>query len=88
VMSEESRRRFAALPAIQDPQVLASLVRTTAEQGLWAELLPLVELLPEECQRVVATQAAGLPKADLKELVARAETLGLGDRLAELLPAR
>jgi hypothetical protein len=84
VMSEQSRRRFAALPSMHDPDVLASLVAATAQQGLWAELLPLVGLLPEGAQNHVAALAAELDPDFLDGFLTAAGAQDLWPQVLEL----
>jgi hypothetical protein len=61
LMSDESRRRFAALKVIHDEVVLESVVRAAAEQEeLWQHLVPLVSVLPEATREHVASLVENL----------------------------
>jgi hypothetical protein len=56
-MSEEGRRRFAALSALHSPEVLEAVVDAAVANDLWNELSPLAELLPPAAQKVVWDRA-------------------------------
>ena len=52
-MSEEGRRRFAALPALHAADVIATIVEAAVAADLLEDLMPLAELMPAEAQQRV-----------------------------------
>jgi hypothetical protein len=81
-MAPDSRRRFARLPAMQRPEVLAANVRAaTADAALWGELFPLVELLTAEAQQIVAREVAALDTGELAAIISAASERGLWPEL-------
>lgn len=56
-MSEDGRRRFAALPALRAPAVLAAIVDAAVAGDLWHDLRPLADLLPADAQQIVWARA-------------------------------
>jgi hypothetical protein len=59
-MSEDGLRRFALLPALHEPDVLASVVDAAFAGELLDDLLPLAALLPDEARQVIADHAPKL----------------------------
>ncbi len=64
-MSEDGRRRFATLPALHEPELLASMVDAAVEGDLLDDLLPLMKLLPDEARAFVNGRLAGHVEARL-----------------------
>ncbi|GAB3035340.1 hypothetical protein [Mycobacterium bourgelatii] len=54
-MSDDDRRRMAALPVMQDPNVLLNVLTTCAQHDLWTDTLPLVASLPDTAIPVLAS---------------------------------
>jgi hypothetical protein len=71
-MSEDSRRRFASLPAIGEAEVLEQIVAAARDNDAWEELLPLVPLLPADAMERLGAIVArlALSEAELARLAA------------------
>lgn len=83
------QRRFAALPAVSEPQALERIATVAREQELWPQLLPLVPYLPEPALATLGGILAGLDLDDgeLDALRAAAEDPGLRPGLERLASA-
>lgn len=88
-MTDAGRRRFAAVPAIQRPEVLVSIVHSAMLGDSWRELLPLVPLLPRTTQLQVWAEVVALaetqPVARVRRMVADAMALGIDDMLPDIV---
>jgi hypothetical protein len=75
-MSPPARARFAGLPALHAPAVLAAIVEAAAVGDLWHDLVPLARLLPTEAQGLVWSEilavAGTLPPARVRAMAAEA----------------
>lgn len=88
-MSPAGRERFARLPSLQAPAVLAEIVRAAAVEDRWLDLLPLAALLPAGAAAVVwseiLTVAATMPPERLRAMAAQALEVGIEDTVAGLV---
>jgi hypothetical protein len=86
-LSEQTRRRFAELGALDRDGVLEAIVGVAAENGLWEELLPLVEELPPGSQERIVREATKLDPVLAEQLAAqRRDTISSASRPAAPLP--
>src|SRR5947209_3271714 len=94
-LGPERRAALVARASSREEEVLQAIVAVAAEQGLWREVMPLVELLEDDVRRRVAVMAAALELDDqslsqLLEAVAEHDAGlallgGLDDELKERL---
>jgi hypothetical protein len=59
-MSEEGLARFATLPALHAPEVIAAVIDAAYAADLLTDLLPLAALMPPEARQIVAEHAPSL----------------------------
>ncbi|WP_067537308.1 hypothetical protein [Nocardia crassostreae] len=64
-MTDDQRRHLAALPIMSDPDVLHTVITTTAEHELWSQALPLVDALPDATKPVLASHIGALTRDHL-----------------------
>ncbi|QXC59602.1 hypothetical protein KSP35_14555 [Aquihabitans sp. G128] len=76
------------LGAMEEPdhdEVVGAAVRRTARDRTWADLLPLLAVLPPRTRRRVAEQAAALTDGDLVALVRSVDAAGLWEPWLEVI---
>jgi hypothetical protein len=59
LLDEETRARFAALPAVHDPAVLGGLAAAAREAGVAEDVAALVPLLPAAARDAAQAALAG-----------------------------
>ncbi|MFC9997433.1 hypothetical protein [Nocardia sp. NPDC127526] len=64
-MTDDNRRRMAALPIMSEPDVLRAVITSTAEHELWSQALPLVDALPEATKPVLASCVGDLTREQM-----------------------
>lgn len=83
-LEEDLRERFAEVAGQADDALIESLLEVVSERReLWAELLPLVALLPEDSQRLVADAVRALDAPERAEVARLAAGSGLDGPVGE-----
>lgn len=59
-MTEKAQQRFVGLPFFRDSVVQQDILQAADKHGLWAAMLPLLALMPEDVRRGVAHSAEQL----------------------------
>lgn len=80
-MSDAHRLRLAAVPAFHEPTVLGEIIEAAAVASQWADLLPLIDALPDEVRSLAADRVAALDEKAVAELVAAVSSNELWPRL-------
>ncbi|MFJ4654115.1 hypothetical protein ACIP5Y_22850 [Nocardia sp. NPDC088792] len=64
-LTADNRRRMAALPVMNEPDVLRAVITATADHDLWAQALPLVDALPDTAKPTLADCVGDLTREQL-----------------------